>query len=188
MNLVELPSDILSKIFNYNLDDIEANIEKLEKQSEIIQLINEITYNRISFIFDNDESEFALKQYNHRCNNINTKILLHTDLFNIIETHYKIRLIMDIGKSEYMDDEKKGLLYLNKYGSNVYVSPILYLARYLDAFILAIKIHNNAYKDDKDINALLEVLDVVWIDDLKPDYDEDELNSEPDIMYYAIVY
>ena len=188
MSIFELPSDILSKIFDYNLDDLEDNIKKLEKKNEIIQMTNEITYYKDITIFDNIETEFALHRYSHSCNNITTKIMLDTDLFNIIDTHYKIRLIMDIGKTEYMDDDKKGLLYLNKYDNNVYISPILYLARYLDAFILAIKIHNNAYKDDKDVNALLEIYDVVCIDDLQPEYDEGELNSEPDIMYYAILY
>lgn len=188
MNLIELPSDMLSKIFNYNLDDIELNIEKLEKQIDIIQMTNEITYNKINIIFNNIESDYTLNQYNHRCNNIYTKFLLHTDLFNIIETHYKIRLIMDIGKSQYMDNENKGLLYINKYGNNMYISPILYLARYLDAFILAIKIHINCYKNDKDVNAMLEVINVVCIDDMKPEYEEDRFNDETDVMYYAILY
>ena len=35
---------------------------------------------------------------------------------------------------------------------------------------------------------MLEIIDVVWIDDMKPEYEEDELRNEPDIMYYAIVY
>lgn len=188
MNLIKLPSDILSKIFNYNLDDIEVNIEKLEKQIDIIQMTNEITYNKISIIFNNVESDYTLNQYSHRFNNIYTKFLLHTDLFNIIETHYKIRLIMDIGKSQYMDNENKGMLYLNKYSNNIYISPILYLARYLDAFILAISVHINCYKNDKDVNAMLEVIDVVSIDDLKPEYEDDRLRNEPNIMYYAIVY
>ena len=188
MNLIELPSDMLSKIFDYNLDYLEASIEKLEKKNEIIQLTNEIMKRRIITIFENIEPIIILYEYYHIYNNIETKIMINTDLFNIIDTYYKIRLIIDIGKTEYIDDGNMGMIYQNKYENNIYVSPVLYLARYLDAFILAIKIHQNAYKDNNDITALLEVYDVICIDDLNFEYEYDELNTEPDIKYYAIVY
>lgn len=194
MYLLELPDDIQDKIFDIRLNDIERQIINLEKKVEDFEIISRIEKNEVIFEYSMNGGFEAvgtayIENHIHILNYIITIYDVYENLYDIIDTDKKIRIIVNTGKVLYQTPDC--INYKDEYDNYYYISPIQYLSRYIDIYIMMIRIHHYLYKNDSgnelDEIRLLKVVNVICLDDLMGEYNFDVIN-EKDIRYYAIDY
>ena len=189
MLLLELQEDILDKIFNIRLDDIERSILNLEDKVKDFDIISNIKQNKLIYEMSiNGELEpvgkFAIDNFIYIKNKTIISYELYENFYDYIDIDKKFRLIVNTGK--YIYEDSGGYNYTDDFDNNLFISKVYYLARYIDAFLLIIKIFTKCYEDDEECT-LMRFTNIISIDDIMEEYNYD-IMTENDIRYYAIDY
>ena len=189
MLLLELQEDILDKIFNIRLDDIERSILNLEDKVKDFDIISNIKQNKLIYEMSiNGELEpvgtFAIDNFIYIKNKIIISYEVYENFYDYIDIDKKFRLIVNTGK--YIYEDSGGYNYTDDFDNNLFISKVYYLARYIDAFLLIIKIFTKCYEDDEECT-LMRFTNIISIDDIMEEYNYD-IMTENDIRYYAIDY
>ena len=189
MLLLELQEDILDKIFNIRLDDIERSILNLEDKVKDFDIISNIKQNKLIYEMSiNGELEpvgtFAIDNFIYIKNKIIISYEVYENFYDYIDIDKKFRLIVNTGK--YIYEDSGGYNYTDDFDNNLFISKVYHLARYIDAFILIIKIFTKCYEDDEECT-LMRFTNIISIDDIMEEYNYD-IMTENDIRYYAIDY
>jgi len=189
MLLLELQEDILDKIFNIRLDDIERSILNLEDKVKDFDIISNIKQNKLIYEMSiNGELEpvgtFALDNFIYIKNKMIISYEVYENLYDYIDIDKKFRLIVNTGK--YIYEDSGGYNYTDDFDNNLFISKVYHLARYIDAFILIIKIFTKCYEDDDECT-LMRFTNIISIDDIMEEYNYN-IMIENDIRYYAIDY
>ena len=189
MLLLELQEDILDKIFNIRLDDIERSILNLEDKVKDFDIISNIKQNKLIYEMSiNGELEpvgtFAIDNFIYIKNKTIISYEVYENFYDYIDIDKKFRLIVNTGK--YIYEDSGGYNYTDDFDNNLFISKVYYLARYIDAFLLIIKIFTKCYEDDEECT-LMRFTNIISIDDIMEEYNYD-IMTENDIRYYAIDY
>jgi len=189
MLLLELQEDILDKIFNIRLDDIERSILNLEDKVKDFDIISNIKQNKLIYEMSiNGELEpvgtFAIDNFIYIKNKMIISYEVYENLYDYIDIDKKFRLIVNTGK--YIYEDSGGYNYTDDFDNNLFISKVYHLARYIDAFILIIKIFTKCYEEDEECT-LMRFTNIISIDDIMEEYDYDII-TDKDIRYYAIDY
>jgi hypothetical protein len=189
MLLLELQEDILDKIFNIRLDDIERSILNLEDKVKDFDIISNIKQNKLIYEMSiNGELEpvgtFAIDNFIYIKNKTIISYEVYENFYDYIDIDKKFRLIVNTGK--YIYEDSGGYNYTDDFDNNLFISKVYHLARYIDAFILIIKIFTKCYEDDEECT-LMRFTNIISIDDIMEEYDYD-IMTDKDIRYYAIDY
>ena len=189
MLLLELQEDILDKIFNIRLDDIERSILNLEDKVKDFDIISNIKQNKLIYEMSiNGELEpvgtFAIDNFIYIKNKIIISYEVYENFYDYIDIDKKFRLIVNTGKYKYEDSE--GYNYIDDFDNYLFISKVYHLARYIDAFVLIIKIFTKCYEDDEECT-LMRFTNIISIDDIMEEYNYD-IMTDKDIRYYAIDY
>jgi hypothetical protein len=189
MLLLELQEDILDKIFNIRLDDIERSILNLEDKVKDFDIISNIKQNKLIYEMSiNGELEpvgtFAIDNFIYIKNKMIISYEVYENFYDYIDIDKKFRLIVNTGK--YIYEDSGGYNYTDDFDNNLFISKVYHLARYIDAFILIIKIFTKCYEDDEECT-LMRFTNIISIDDIMEEYDYD-IMTDKDIRYYAIDY
>ena len=195
--ILDLTYDIQDKIFGYCLDNIEKDLDYIEDKLNDVEIITKIYKNDIAYEFEISYGDiyieavatghFATCKYFDFENKLLTSYEIDNNLYDIIDTDKKIRLVVNTGKVYYNLNNK--INYKDQYDNYYYISPIMNLTRYIDAYLLMIKIHKYSYTEnesDKELlPSIIRIENIICIDDLDKEY---EIKDEPDVRYYAIDY
>ena len=189
MLLLELQEDILDKIFNIRLDDIERSILNLEDKVKDFDIISNIKQNKLIYEMSiNGELEpvgtFAIDNFIYIKNKTIISYELYENFYDYIDIDKKFRLIVNTGK--YIYEDSGGYNYTDDFDNNLFISKVYHLARYIDAFVLIIKIFTKCYEDDDECT-LMRFTNIISIDDIMEEYNYD-IMTDKDIRYYAIDY
>ena len=189
MHLLDLHEDILDKIFNIRLDDIERSILNLEDKVKDFDIISNIKQNKLIYEMSiNGELEpvgtFAIDNFIYIKNKMILSYEVYENFYDYIDIDKKFRLIVNTGK--YIYEDSGGYNYTDDFDNNLFISKVYHLARYIDAFILIIKIFTKCYEDDEECT-LMRFTNIISIDDIMEEYNYD-IMTDKDIRYYAIDY
>ena len=189
MLLLELQEDILDKIFNIRLDDIERSILNLEDKVKDFDIISNIKQNKLIYEMSiNGELEpvgtFAIDNFIYIKNKTIISYEVYENFYDYIDIDKKFRLIVNTGK--YIYEDSGGYNYTDDFDNNLFISKVYHLARYIDAFLLIIKIFTKCYEDDEECT-LMRFTNIISIDDIMEEYNYD-IMTDKDIRYYAIDY
>ena len=189
MHLLDLHEDILDKIFNIRLDDIERSILNLEDKVKDFDIISNIKQNKLIYEMSiNGELEpvgtFAIDNFIYIKNKMILSYEVYENFYDYIDIDKKFRLIVNTGK--YIYEDSGGYNYTDDFDNNLFISKVYHLARYIDAFVLIIKIFTKCYEDDEECT-LMRFTNIISIDDIMEEYNYD-IMTDKDIRYYAIDY